>query len=504
MAPSRLILCALALVGAASAAESMVAQAAARAEQKAALAPKPLAMEFRLQAAQALKDRDSALSRKLLDTTLTELRASKNLTLSASLLQALVETSPKDALAIVPALSLASSQTMVTILQRANHPEEALALFREISAKFAEPLEPAAAQWLALNAPPAVAIETYEHVIRAVSAPAYGKDAKDQLTATFRIGGTTLATDNTRDTLLLLAGSRLRAAAPARVEKYSETFAKWKLDGPATLTGLRSGTPAKASSVATEATTISQRMATMRSLPTDADRTRLTLELVRDIRALPMATQRFSLINSLSHVATEGDLGKEAMTGVATTLAAAMRDPLVTPGASDYIGLAKLARYEHLDVPSDASLDAALALLELREQIQQEKGFSVTGMDGKTYSLAGLKGRIVLLNFWATWCPPCRKEMPDMEKLYRAYEKKGLTVIAVSDEDRPTVEQFLAKNTYTFPVALDPGRQVNKAFSVDGIPKSFIFDREGRLAAQAIDMRTESQFMELLKLAGLE
>jgi len=155
-------------------------------------------------------------------------------------------------------------------------------------------------------------------------------------------------------------------------------------------------------------------------------------------------------------------------------------------------------------VPSDAALEAALALLELREQIQQENGFTVTGMDGKTYSLAGLKGRIVLLNFWATWCPPCRKEMPDMEKLYRTYEKKGLTVIAVSDEDRATVAQFLAKNSYSFPVALDSGRQVNKAFSVDGIPKSFIFDREGRLAAQAIDMRTEAQFMELLKLAGLE
>jgi peroxiredoxin len=79
-----------------------------------------------------------------------------------------------------------------------------------------------------------------------------------------------------------------------------------------------------------------------------------------------------------------------------------------------------------------------------------------------------------------------------------------LTVIAVSDEDRETVVNFLSKNNYSFPIALDPGRKVNLAFSVEGIPKSFIFDREGRLAAQAIDMRTEAQFMELLKLAGLE
>lgn len=91
-----------------------------------------------------------------------------------------------------------------------------------------------------------------------------------------------------------------------------------------------------------------------------------------------------------------------------------------------------------------------------------------------------------------------------MEKLYRTYEKQGLTVIAVSDEDRETVANFLAKNNYSFPIALDAGRKVNSAFLVEGIPQSFIFDREGRLAAQAIDMRTEGQFMELLRRAGLE
>jgi peroxiredoxin len=181
---------------------------------------------------------------------------------------------------------------------------------------------------------------------------------------------------------------------------------------------------------------------------------------------------------------------------------AAMED---YPALSDYyILLAKLVRYEHLPVPPGAALDAALALLELREQIQQENGFTVTGLDGQTYTLAGLKGRVVLLNFWATGSSLCRKEMPDMEKLYHRYQQKGLTVIAVSYEDRARVEQFLAKNSYSFPIALDPDRKVNTAFSVEDVPKSFIFDREGRLAAQTIHMRTESRLLELLKLAGLE
>ena len=144
MATFRMLLSALALVGAASAAESMVAQAAARAEQKAAAAPKSLALEFRLQTAQALKERDPVLSRKMLDSILTELRAGKDLALSSGMLQALVEVSPKDAIGIVPQLRPGTAQTLVMMLQRANHPEEALALFREIAAKFTEPLDPAA------------------------------------------------------------------------------------------------------------------------------------------------------------------------------------------------------------------------------------------------------------------------------------------------------------------------------------------------------------------------
>jgi peroxiredoxin len=507
MTASRLVLAALAVAGTASAAESpvdqTVAQAAARAEQKAAQAPQPLALEFRLRAALALRERYPELSRKFLDTTLAELRGGKDWVLGSDVLQALVELSPAEAVAILPYLHAGSAQMMIGPLARANHRDEALALFRETAARFAEPLEPADATWLVLNALPEAAAECYERVIRAASAPDYGIDAKSQMTATFQIGQSAIATGNTRDTLLLLAGTRLRALAPDRFEKFIDTFARWKIDGPAVVKNMRSPAPG-APAAAPEAAAISKRMGAMRGLPTDADRARLATDLVRDIRALPAAPQRLSLIRSLSNVATEGDLGKEALGAVAATLAAALREQAAGASGNDYIGLAKLVRYEHLDVPLAASLEAALALLELRERIQQENGFALTGMDGKTYSLAGLKGRIVLLNFWATWCPPCRKEMPDMEKLYRAYEKKGLTVLAVSDEDRATVEQFLAKNAYSFPVALDAGGKVNAAFSVDGIPKSFIFDRQGRLAAQAIDMRTESQFLELLKMAGLE
>jgi peroxiredoxin len=75
--------------------------------------------------------------------------------------------------------------------------------------------------------------------------------------------------------------------------------------------------------------------------------------------------------------------------------------------------------------------------------------------------------------------------------------------LAISDEDVAKVKPFIAEKSFTYPILLDPGRNVNKLFGVEGIPKTFIYDREGRLAAQAIDMRTQHQFLEMLDLAGI-
>ena len=90
-------------------------------------------------------------------------------------------------------------------------------------------------------------------------------------------------------------------------------------------------------------------------------------------------------------------------------------------------------------------------VLLLRERVHEEVGFTLTSIDGKTYSLAGLHGKVILLNFWATWCQPCGKEMPAIEALYRQFKAKGLVVLAVSNEHRETVAGFLAKQNYTFP-----------------------------------------------------
>ena len=84
------------------------------------------------------------------------------------------------------------------------------------------------------------------------------------------------------------------------------------------------------------------------------------------------------------------------------------------------------------------------------------------------------------------------------------FKDQGLVVLAISDEEAAKVSPFIGERKISYPVLLDPGRKVNELFQVEGIPKSFVFDREGKMVAQSIDMRTRNQFLEMLGQAGLQ
>jgi len=241
----------------------------------------------------------------------------------------------------------------------------------------------------------------------------------------------------------------------------------------------------------------------------DSVRVQSTKNLALQIRRLPAVPNKLRLAEALADLSTEGDFGRDTLQEVTTTLAEALREQPAAgkPGepSSSYLELASLERYEHMQAASDSpQFAAAMAKLEADDAQRQKADFTLTDLQGKSWHLADLHGKVVLVNFWATWCPPCRKEMPDLETLYDKYKDKGLVVLAISDEESAKVVPFIAERKIGYPIALDPGGAVHKAYLVEGIPKSFVYDRNGKLVAQSIDMRTKGQFLEMLAQAGLK
>ena len=252
---------------------------------------------------------------------------------------------------------------------------------------------------------------------------------------------------------------------------------------------------------------IESRIGKLRSVP-DGRRGAETKSIALALRKLPASDDKVLLGYSLANVSTEGDFGRDVLQEVAKTLASALHerpqpDEQGVP-SSVYLELAQLARYEHVKVSlTDAHYTAAVAELSAIHADQTKVDFTLQDIAGKSWTRSELKGKVVLVNFWATWCPPCRKEMPDLEQLYKEFGVRGLVVLAISDEVATTVDPFVVKTGYTFPVLLDPGRKVNTAYHIQGIPNSFLYDRQGKLVAQSIDMRTRGQFLKLLAQAGL-
>jgi peroxiredoxin len=227
-------------------------------------------------------------------------------------------------------------------------------------------------------------------------------------------------------------------------------------------------------------------------------------ELALQIRALPSSPNKLRLALGLASRATEGDFGSDNLQEVTTTLAQAIGEQ--KPASLDpYLELARLVRYEQMKASLDSlQFTVAMKRLEEEDRARNSANFTLRDLNGRPWTLKDLKGKVVMLNFWATWCPPCRKEMPDLESLYKQFASQGLLVLGVSDDDPDKVREFVQKQGTTYPVLLDPGSRVNHLLHIEGIPKTFVFDREGKIVSQSIDMRTKNQFLAMLQLAGLQ
>ncbi|MDP9169877.1 MAG: TlpA family protein disulfide reductase, partial [Acidobacteriota bacterium] len=194
----------------------------------------------------------------------------------------------------------------------------------------------------------------------------------------------------------------------------------------------------------------------LRAVP-DADRGAVTKRLALEIHALPASEHKLTLANSLANLSTEGDFGLDSLQQVGDTLADCLRErEAASKGAmpeEPYVTLAQLIRYEHVHQNLESPLlHAAMTRLESEEQRRRNADFTLTDLDGRDWHLSALRGKVVLVNFWATWCPPCRKEMPDLDELYTRFRSQGLVILAVSDEDAATVKTFLAGRKITYPI----------------------------------------------------
>jgi thiol-disulfide isomerase/thioredoxin len=142
---------------------------------------------------------------------------------------------------------------------------------------------------------------------------------------------------------------------------------------------------------------------------------------------------------------------------------------------------------------------------------QTAPDFSLPDMDDATHTLSSYRGKVVMLNFWATWCPPCRREMPSLERLYSRFKVQDFVVLAVNQfEDPDLVFEFTGRLSVdpTFPMLFDRDSRVAEQFGVKGLPTTYLLDRDGRIRYRAIGGREfdhveiEAMIKDLMKPAG--
>ena len=127
--------------------------------------------------------------------------------------------------------------------------------------------------------------------------------------------------------------------------------------------------------------------------------------------------------------------------------------------------------------------------------------FNLKDQYGVVHSLENYKGKVIFLNFWATWCPPCKKEMPDVESIYKEYgeNKKDVIILGVNSEKENEVKKFLKDKGYTFPTVIDENSEVMRKYFIQAFPTSFVIDKEGNVYGYVMGGLTKEQIKQVIE-----
>ncbi len=259
------------------------------------------------------------------------------------------------------------------------------------------------------------------------------------------------------------------------------------------------------------------------------------IKVATDIRSLRPGMDKVGFADSVVHLVTKGDQGAEALQTVADTLSLSLTETPVQAKKdlppAPYFDLARLVRYKDVKVTLNDPLFAkALQVLADYDADVQKADFTLKDMKGKKVTLSELKGKIVVINFWATECKSCNAEMNILDFIYSHYQSQGLVVLSITGEDAFKVASFMATWPYHPSILIDPNNKVATLFhvtpnfqaagasvvrkgrqmqadnggNVDGIPRTFVFDRAGKLVGVGIDQCTQKQFYQMLIKTDLQ
>ena len=233
--------------------------------------------------------------------------------------------------------------------------------------------------------------------------------------------------------------------------------------------------------------------------------------VVFEVRLKPWILGNINMANGSARISVDLENGLI----LALSLAEAIQAPR-TAYESDFLYTATRFTYGAPTTPSLFELPANLHEVKeftrwTPERIRNELAakpapeLNVVDIDGHTVSLSSFKGKTVLLDFWTTWCPPCRADAPALDKLYKKYSAQDLMIVGISvNEDRSVVEKFLKDHPHSFPVVLTTENEMPRAYQIGAFPTYIVIDRNGAIASAVDGDQGFSDLRKLLKKAGLE